>query len=240
MLIHDTQNSGLLRYIFPFLSLVLLFICQPSLGASNDGLNLAKNKVDLQVPPGFRVVDEKPESEDEELKHELISNPKAIEPFKLHDHNGAPFTEKRLKGKWSFLVFGYTNCPDICPTTLAEMDDFFALLRGTKLLDKTQVLFVTLDPKRDTDKDLKQYLGYFNSSFIGVSGSVEDLHRFCNPLKILFEYEQLTKEIYGVNHSSAVVLLDPNSRYVARFSVPIYAEQLLSKYKKIIQNLSKS
>lgn len=170
----------------------------------------------------------------EDLQEVLIRNPPGLDSFYLHDHLGAPFTLERLKGKWNFLVFGYTNCPDICPTTLAEMDDFKALMPEGKLKNDTQVLFVTLDPKRDTKSELKQYLGYFNKGFLGITGSVEDIHRFCTPLDIEFSYEKLSKEVYGVNHSSAVVLIDPELRYFARFNVPIYAEELFKQYKKII------
>jgi len=220
--------------------------------AANDAaINLANSsKIDIQIPPGFRVVGEEKTSIDEELREELIEHPQTISATGLHDHTGRAFDVTRFKGKWSFLVFGYTNCPDICPTTLAEMDDFFALLSDKKqkgkktsnkpLLDNTQLFFVTLDPKRDTDKDLKQYLSYFNSQFVGLSGSVEDLHRFCDPLKIKFEYEQITKSVYGVGHSSSVILIDPEMRYFARFQVPIYAEELLAKYRKIVLDLKKS
>ena len=169
-----------------------------------------------------------------DLERVLLPTPVAIKDFSLHDENGANFTRDKLKGKWSFLVFGYTNCPDVCPTTLAEMDDFTALIPGGPLKDKTQVLFITLDPKRDTDKELKTYLGYFNKSFIGVSGSVDELKRFCTPLDIQFDYQQITKDAYAVNHSSSMVLVDPEARYVARFNVPIYAEKVLDKYKKIL------
>jgi len=244
MLIHDTQKSHLLRYIFIVLSLLLFFACSHA-SAKETTANSEPVNAD-QVPPGLAAARQESANgateaqADEELERVLVSEPKPIQTFKLHDQNGNEFSANSLKGKWSFLVFGYTNCPDVCPTTLAEMDDFTALIPSGELKDNTQVLFVTLDPKRDTDKELKTYLGYFNSGFIGVSGSVEDLQRFCKLMDINFEYQQITKTIYGVSHSSSVVLLDPQARYVARFAVPIYAKELLKKYSKVVQYLHKS
>lgn len=250
MLIHHTQKFASLRYLFILLPALLILNCsQSSTHSATEEKPVVGSEANSQLPPGLTIARQaKDETADkqtsidvpEDMERFLLPTPQVIQPFKLHDHNGSDFTEQRFNGKWNFLVFGYTNCPDVCPTTLAEMDDFTALLPGANLKDQTQVYFVSLDPKRDTDKELKEYLGYFNSHFIGVSGSESELHHFCSPLDISFKYEPITKTMYSVTHSSSVILVDPKSRYVARFAIPINAEELLKKYQKIIQTLSKS
>lgn len=175
-----------------------------------------------------------------EFKEIAVATPEPLPNFQLRDQRQATFTPASLKGKWTFIAFGYINCPDICPTTLAEMNDLEKTLHKRRETDSTipkniQIVFVTLDPKRDTEDELLKYLAYFNEKFIGVTGSVDEIKKFCDPLNISFSYEQITPSLYGVEHSSAVVLIDPDTRYVARFTAPHFADDIANWFLKIVK-----
>jgi protein SCO1/2 len=99
----------------------------------------------------------------------LMDPPRDIGSFSLIDHHGEAFTPERLENQWTLLFFGFTNCPDICPTTMAFLDDFVASLEGTEVSD-TEVVMVSVDPARDTPERLASYVPFFNTDFTGVTG----------------------------------------------------------------------
>src|SRR2546425_9813610 len=105
----------------------------------------------------------------------VYPEPKTISPFKLTEHNGSSFDLDALKGKWSFVYFGYTYCPDVCPTTLAELSRAQKLLEDAGLDAGTQYVFVSVDSQRDTPRRLGEYVGFFNRKFVGATGSDEAL-----------------------------------------------------------------
>jgi len=157
-----------------------------------------------------------------------------VTEFALLDHNKDAFTKRNLLGKWSFIIFGYTNCPDVCPTTLLEIDDLAILLKDDSTKNnKIQYIFVSVDPKRDTPDEIKTYLAYFDAGYIGVTGSEAALRQFTDQVGIRFSYVEFTKDEYGVNHSSHMVLIDPKGRYVAHFSAPQYSVDLRDLFAKI-------
>jgi len=157
-----------------------------------------------------------------------------VTEFSLFDHNKDSFTKENLAGKWSFIIFGYTNCPDVCPTTLLEIDDLAILLKDDSTPDKKiQYIFVSVDPRRDTPDEIKTYLAYFDAGYIGLTGSEAALRQFTDQVGIRFSSVEFTKEEYGVNHSSHMVLIDPRGRYVAHFSAPQYAVELRDLFVKI-------
>ena len=96
----------------------------------------------------------------------MFSSPREIGDFNLLDQNQATFTKQQLQGQWSFVFFGFTHCPDICPTTLVMMNELNEFLLDTPYAEDTQFLMVSLDPARDTPIKLKPYIEYFNSDFI--------------------------------------------------------------------------
>ncbi|MBL4647786.1 MAG: SCO family protein, partial [Gammaproteobacteria bacterium] len=105
----------------------------------------------------------------DELNATVLTHPRLLRPFHLVDeHNGA-FTNKSLKGHWSILYFGYTHCPDICPTTLALLNQVILKIKQAKQ-PVPQVVFVSVDPQRDKPKALGTYVHYFNPEFVGVTG----------------------------------------------------------------------
>ena len=111
----------------------------------------------------------------------LLETPRNFGELNLIDQRGEPFTRDRLVGRWSLVFFGFTYCPDICPTTMAFLDRFMDELEGTEVED-TQVVMVSVDPARDSVEQLAAYVPYFNPEFVGVTGEFLDIHRFATAL----------------------------------------------------------
>lgn len=129
--------------------------------------------------------------------------------FHLTDHNGKPRTLADFKGKALVIFFGYTHCPDFCPTTLAEMAE--ALHRLGDKAKEVQVLFVTLDPERDTGQILAQYVPAFHPSFLGLTGSAEEIAAVAKEFKAVYQ-KQGGRENYTLDHSTGTYVYDPSGR----------------------------
>jgi protein SCO1 len=130
--------------------------------------------------------------------------------FALTDHNGKPRTLADFRGKVVTVFFGFTHCPDVCPTTLAEMA-MVAKELGRDA-DRLQVLFVTVDPERDTREVLSRYVPSFNPSFLGLYGSAEETARVAKEFKIYFRKQAHSGEGYSVDHSAGTYILDQQGR----------------------------
>ncbi len=168
-----------------------------------------------------------------DLRDSLVKNPTKISSFQLTDQNGNNFTNKQLEGKWTFVFFGYSHCPDVCPTSLMEMDDLSKLISAPN--NNIQYVFVTVDPKRDTVEHLKNYITYFNNTFTALTGSMDAIHKLATEADIFHNIEQITKTEYLVEHSSALVLINPSAHYYARFEAPLYASDIQTTFEKIRQ-----
>ena len=166
----------------------------------------------------------------------VISNPRSLEPFTLHDHKGEPFTLSSLQGKWTFLNFGYTYCPDVCPTTLATLAQLNAGLEKNGVEAPYQFVFVSIDPERDTQERLADYVPYFSPGFIGVRGEDGDLRKITGQLGVLYirvEEKGNTGEEYLMDHTASVILIDPEGRFRAVFSAPHNASAMLKDFRLI-------
>lgn len=166
----------------------------------------------------------------------VYPEPRAISPFRLTQHDGSPFDLETLRGKWSFVFFGYTYCPDVCPTTLAELSRAQQLLETAGDDADNRYFFVSVDPKRDTPARLAQYTGHFNKKIVGVSGDAPALKQFTHPIGVAYAFPDGTSgERYGVDHSSVVALFGPDARLHAVFTAPHRAETLVDGFRKILQ-----
>lgn len=158
-----------------------------------------------------------------------------IQPFTLIDQNAESFSKERLKGKWSFVFFGYTYCPDVCPTTLhilKKVND--TLKKDSKTASDMQVIFVSVDPERDTPEILKKYTAYFNKKFIAVTGMTDNIFKFAKQFSAAYMKEPAKKSgDYLVSHTSSIFLVDPQMRIVASFSPPHYSSTITEQYLKI-------
>lgn len=163
----------------------------------------------------------------------LHETPRDIGEFSLVDHHGKPFTPERLEGQWSLLFFGFTFCPDICPTTMTFLNQFKASLEGTEAQD-TQVIMVSVDPARDTVEQLATYVPYFNPEFTGVTGDFLDIHRFATALNTPFRKVPGQGEDYQVDHSANVVLINPRGDYHGFFKAPLDLAKMKVTYRSAI------
>lgn len=141
-----------------------------------------------------------------ELKGTDISGANFGGDFSLTDQDGKPRTLGEFKGKAVALFFGYTHCPDVCPTTLAEYAASLRLL-GSEA-EKVQVLFVTVDPERDTQSVLKRYVPFFDKRFIGLTGTPAQVKKVTEQFKVVAQKQTVKDGNYFVDHSSGTYLFD--------------------------------
>lgn len=129
----------------------------------------------------------------------------------LTDQNGRPRTLADFRGKVVVLFFGYTHCPDVCPTTLAELSQVMKMLGSDA--DRVQVLFVTVDPERDTPAVLSQYVTAFDPRFLGLSGDAAATRRAAKEFKVFYEkHKGPAPGEYSVDHSAGTYVIDPEGR----------------------------
>ena len=166
----------------------------------------------------------------------VYPEPKTISPFTLIEHNGSSFDLDALKGGWSFVYFGYTYCPDVCPTTLVELGRVQKLLEDAGLDAGNRYFFVSVDAQRDTPQRLAEYVAFFNKKFVGVTGSDEALTKFTQEVGVLYSFPEGRKgKRYAVDHSSNLVLFDPEVRLAAVFTSPHKAEEIVDGFRKILR-----
>jgi protein SCO1/2 len=165
---------------------------------------------------------------------------KNLIPFSTLDQNGKEFGLPNLQGKWSFLFFGYTHCPDICPITLAILNQIYKKLQAGQQHADAQMIFVSVDPERDTPEQLRDYLAYFNENFIGLGGTLEQIQSLTTQIGIAFFHEQASATgDYLVGHSASIILIGPKGQLIAIFSAPHQAEDILSRFLEIKTFLNK-
>lgn len=130
--------------------------------------------------------------------------------FSLTDQHGQPFHLQQLRGKVVLLFFGYTSCPDICPTELAGMSKVLRLLK--KDTAKVQGLFVSVDPERDRPQVLKEYVHYFDKSLIGLTGSASDIARVAAQYQVTYGKHLDSDGGYSVDHTANLYVIDTNGK----------------------------
>ncbi len=148
----------------------------------------------------------------------LYPQARPLAPFELQDQTGQPFTEASFKGHWSFVFFGFTYCPDVCPTTLALFDRMAKQLPDALQAD-TRFVLVSVDPERDTPAKLAEYVGWFNSDFTGVTGEREALNELTRQLGVVYMKVPLpgSDEGYTVDHTAKIFLINPRGERFALF-----------------------
>ncbi len=171
----------------------------------------------------------------DELDATRFPEAREIASFSLIDHNNAVFDNSVLKDRWSFIFFGYTHCPDVCPTTLSVLNSVARKLGD--LDEDIRFVFLSVDPERDTPEQLAQFVSYFNADFIGVTGTPEGIEQITRQLGVLHIRAQPEEGASGylVDHSASVFLFDPDGRYHAVFSPPLSADAIAGDFKKMLQ-----
>jgi protein SCO1 len=164
--------------------------------------------------------------------------PKEINDFQLTDNTGKTFTKENLKGHWTMMFFGFTNCGMVCPTTLVSLNKMYLTLKK-ELPDKQlpQVVFVSVDPEQDTVEKINSYVTTFNSHFMGLRGEFSDLVPLEKQLHIVavkMKGDSEEKDDYYYDHSAEILLINPNAEVQAYLSYPHKPEQLVKDYKLVI------
>lgn len=161
-----------------------------------------------------------------------------VEDFSLLDSNADEITQSVFDDNWSLVFFGFTHCPDVCPITLQVMKNVVAGLEEQNA-QVPQVVFVSVDPVRDTSEIMKEYIGYFNEDFIGITGDVNAIHELTRSLGIVasFTANPEEPENYSVDHTASLLLIDPQRRVRAKITPPHEAEAIATDYLAIIAEL---
>lgn len=155
-------------------------------------------------------------------------------PFNLIDQNGIPRTDTDFKGKPMLIYFGYTYCPDICPTALYHMTKALKQIGGTL---KVQPLFITFDPQRDTVDHLKVYAQNFHKDFVWLTGSKQQVNEVVKAYRVYAARtaEGRGQEDYLMDHSSLIYLMDRNGHYVASFNHNTSPEEMVKRVKLYLE-----
>jgi protein SCO1/2 len=163
----------------------------------------------------------------------LFDNPRPIPDIHLQSAAAQPWGRDNLNGQWDLLFFGYTFCPDICPTTLAELRQLMQKLPETAR-SQLQVTFISVDPNRDTPEQMATYLNFFNAGFAGATGESEQLATLAKALSIAYIEPDTSSENYLVDHSGQVVIVDPSGRYVGFIRPPLDTDKLAQWLPRIM------
>ena len=166
----------------------------------------------------------------------LFEKPRLMKEFSLLDQNAAAITKADLEGKWSLVFFGFTHCPDICPTTLAVLHQFYEAMKkepdNRVLLDSTRIVLATVDPARDSPETLKEYLAFFNPGFMGVTGEFMSIYNFASNLNAPFK-KIVQDDSYTMDHSAYIFVLNARGDYQGFIKPPITVDELMLKYPAI-------
>lgn len=176
---------------------------------------------------------------DDGIAATILYDPSPITSFRLTDHKGNPFNQDNLNGKWTILTFGYTHCPDICPTTLKILNQVNKILKDANNENLPQFVFVTLDPERDDVAQLAEYIPWFNKDFIGLTGTTEQVEVLTKVLGILNmkreDESNKNENEYLIDHTVTVMIVDPKAQLRALSSAPHDAQTLANDFVKISQ-----
>lgn len=153
---------------------------------------------------------------------QLYPQPRQLKNFELFDQDGHVFEQANLLGHWTLAFVGYTFCPDVCPTTLAELKRIYPQLQKIPADFPIQVMFLSVDPQRDTQARLKEYIQYFHPDFIAVSASHAQLFPLVRSMGMMYSMSESTEQAnYLVDHSASVVVINPLAQVVGRFKPDI-------------------
>jgi protein SCO1/2 len=153
-------------------------------------------------------------------------------PFRLIDQNGRTVTDADLKGKWSLIYFGYTHCPDACPTTLNDIA--IALDELGPKRDAVRPVFITVDPERDTPEVLKSYVTSFDAPILALTGTPAEVAQAAKDYRVYYAKHPEPGGDYSMDHSSVIYVMDPEGRFTATFTPESSPEDIAARLKKLL------
>lgn len=155
-------------------------------------------------------------------------------PFALENGDGKPVTDKDFRGKFMLIYFGYTFCPDVCPTTLTAVGD--AIDKLGPAASKVVPIFISVDPKRDTPDVVKKYAAAFGPSIVGLTGKPDEISKVAKEYRVYYaEHKTGPGPMdYSVDHSSVLYLMDPEGNFVAPLRADETGDALADKLKRLM------
>lgn len=165
----------------------------------------------------------------------IISPPVPLDPVELIDANANAFSIDTLKNRWALVFFGFTHCPDICPTTLTSLKRSAQHLRSQLPPEEEPAyVFISLDPARDTPEVVKDYVSYFDPAFIGLTGDEGAIDRLAETVGVIYDYEgDIAGGDYLVNHYAAILVIDPQLRLRAHILPPHPMDKVTQAFTRI-------
>ncbi|MDP2139708.1 MAG: SCO family protein [Gammaproteobacteria bacterium] len=187
-----------------------------------------------------------------ELGALVYEQPVALQPFRLQDHKGQEFSQADLVGRWTLIFFGFTSCPDICPLTLTELNQFYQALPADTYANDTRVVMVSVDPDRDNTQRLADYMSSFHPDFVGLNGPYSDVAALARQLFIAHtpppsqaqaqaqgqdahagHVMAQVSDDYLIDHSGNILIINPQGQYYGFFAPAIQDRELTLAYEAI-------
>jgi len=153
-------------------------------------------------------------------------------PFRLVDQDGKTVTDADLKGKWSLIYFGYTHCPDACPTALNDIAVALDELGPKRAA--VRPVFITVDPERDTPEVLKAYVTAFDAPILALTGTPEEIAQAAKGYRVYYAKHPEAGGDYSMDHSSVIYVMDPQGRFTASFTQQNPPEEIAERLKKLL------
>jgi len=167
----------------------------------------------------------------------ILPEPREIAGFEFTDTHGQPFTAARLQDRWTFVFFGFTNCPDVCPTTMAVLAQAERQVQQAdpESAQQFNVVLVTVDPERDDLPTLGAYVNAFSPRFVGVAGSVRQTSEFARQLNVAFD-KVPSADGYTMDHSAQIVIINPRGHYHGFIKLPHQADTIAQAFASLRAN----
>ena len=165
----------------------------------------------------------------------ILQPPRVIEKLDLLDADGRPFTAASLRDRWTVVFFGFTHCPDVCPTTLTVMSQMKKQLADLPATQQPNVMLFTVDPERDTPERLREYVRFFDPSFGAATGTAEGVQQAAAAFAVPFAKVTLPQGGYTMDHGAGVFFVGPDGAVHAYSSPPLRAESLARDFRRVVQ-----
>ncbi len=185
----------------------------------------------------------------------ILPQAKNLQPFTLQQRAKTPdkktdqsFTNDNLKNRWTLIFFGFTNCPALCPTTMAQLANAYQQWQTNNAQPMPQVVFVSVDPERDTIEKVNTFATTFNPNFIGLrTDDMQTLAQMTHEMNAMFEKVNVPahvtgdkdkKSSYTINHTGDIMVINPKGQFVAMLTMPHEAEDIAADYQTIVKSVS--